>query len=117
MFYFTEDIELLKELYYKNTANVYFFHERYRLSPAQLARAIRKFENQGLIEFNDTTVTLTENGKKWVLANRKDIFLYERKKYWKEVPENMRRKPIKMNSPYKPINKIRVFYNNIEDGN
>ena len=115
---FSEDIEFLKELYLNNKINIYFFHEKYMLSPAQLGRTIRKFAKMKHIIVNDDNVELTENGRKWVIANRKELFLKEKEKLWKVVPAEMERVPIKINETYKLKTKnidIELF-KNIEDG-
>lgn len=115
---FSEDIEFLKELYKNKSVSMYFFHEKYRLSPAQLGRTIRKFLQINCITLNNDIIELTENGTKWILANRIDLFLKSKKKYWKMVPENMSQEPLKTNDIYLPnINKLdKEIFKELEDG-
>jgi hypothetical protein len=115
---FSEDIEFVKELYINNKINIYFFHEKYMLSPAQLGRSIRKFAKMKYIIVNDDNIELTKSGRKWIIANRRVLFLKEKEKHWKAVPVEMEQPPMKINEVYKP--KIRnidtELFNNIEDG-
>lgn len=116
---FSEDIEFLKELYYRDQVEIYFFHEKYMLSPAQLARTIRKFEAEGIIVINDSTISVTTKGKKWIFAKRKELFLGQRTKYWKTIPLEMKQFKIDINEPYKPrsSNLDPEIYKKTEDGN
>lgn len=115
---YSEDIELMKELYYKKKIDIYFFHEKYKLSPAQLARSINKFVDKGLVDFNNNQVVLNKDGVDWIFRNRKILFLEEKSKYWKEIPEEMKQTPIAINSPYKPNLKYldKEIFKDIEDG-
>jgi|SRR5690606_5806859 len=115
---YSEDIEFIKELLDKKKVNLYFFHEKYLLSPAQLARTINKFLEGNLVELNNEEIRLTLEGEKWVVCNRKSLFLNERKKYWKEIPSEMKQASIDINDFYKPNrNKLDTeLFKNIEDG-
>lgn len=115
---FSEDVEFLKELYYKNRLDLYFFHEKYRLSPAQLARTIRKFEELDLIVLSCDQVILLDKGRSWIFANRKNIFLKEKSKYWKVIPVKMCQKVLGVNELYKPNRKKidKELFENTEDG-
>ena len=117
--YFSEDIEFLKELLSKDKVELYFFHNKYMLSPAQMARTINKFEELGLIDITNDEVSLNELGRRWIIENRKFLFLNENVKYWKEIPEEMKQKKIAINKPFKPNrrNIDKELFNNIEDGN
>ena len=77
---FSEDIEFVKELFSNNKVNMYIFHEKYMLSPAQLGRVIRKFTEKECIVVNGYDIELTEKGRKWIVTNRKELFLKEKKK-------------------------------------
>ncbi len=115
---YSEDIEFLRELYCKNEVDLYFFHEKYRLSPAQLSRTISKFIEIELIILQDNNIVLTETGKKWIISHRKNLFLDEKRKYWKEIPNNMVQETININELYKPNrNKLDTeLFKNYEDG-
>lgn len=115
---FSEDIELLKELYSKEKIEMYYFHEKYKLSPAQLGRTIKKFKEAGLIIIDEKNVILLEKGRKWIIGNRRDLFLNERSKYWKKIPEQMKQESLAINELYKPDRKKidKEIFKNIEDG-
>lgn len=118
MEYYSEDIKFIKELFERKKVNLYFFHEKYLLSPAQLARTIQKFVEEDVVELVNEEVKLTAKGEKWIICNRKSLFLHERKKYWKEIPTEMKQESIEINEFYKPNrNKIDTeLFKNIEDG-
>ncbi|HZV71033.1 MAG TPA: hypothetical protein VFG10_15875 [Saprospiraceae bacterium] len=118
MEFYSEDVEFLKELYLRKKVDIYFFHEKYMLSPPQLARSIRKFETQNIIIIEGRSIVLTEYGGDWIFGNRKNIFLSEKTKYWKVIPSEMEQKTIAINELYKPErNKIDIeIYKRIEDG-
>lgn len=115
---FSEDIELLTELYSKNSLELYFFHEKYKLSPAQLGRTLKKFKDLGLIKLHEKNVILTEKGSNWIIGNRKKLFLNEKLKYWKNVPEEMKQNSLGINDLYMPNRKNldNEIFKNIEDG-
>lgn len=118
MKFYSEDIEFIKELYDSKKVHLYFFHEKYLLSPAQLARTINKFIEEEIVELNNEVVSLTPKGEEWIICNRKTLFLNEKDKYWKEIPSEMRQKTIGIKDLYKPNrNKIdKELFKNIEDG-
>ncbi len=115
---YSEDIELIKELYIEKQVHLYSFHEKYLLSPAQLARTINKFVDEGIIELNNEMISLTTKGEKWIVCNRKALFLFEKDKYWKEIPGDMRQRAMGIKELYLPNrNKIdKELFKNIEDG-
>lgn len=115
---FSEDIEFVKELYFHNSVSVYYFHEKYMLSPAQLGRTIRKFIEIECVTLNDTNITLTNKGRKWIIANRRELFLKNKDKYWKNIPIDMKQEAISINDTYKPdITKLdSELFRNFEDG-
>lgn len=116
--YFSEDIEFVKELFERKQVDLYFFHEKYLLSPAQLLRTTNKFIKEGIIELKNEVATLTPKGEKWIIYNRKTLFLNEKDKYWKEIPSKMRQNSIGIKDLYKPYrNKLdKELFKNIEDG-
>lgn len=115
---YSEDIELLKELYSNDKIELYFFHEKYKLSPAQLGRTLKKFRDAGLIVFDKNSVTLNESGRKWIIGNRRELFLKEKSKYWKKIPKKMKQESLAINELYIPNRKNidKEIFNNIEDG-
>lgn len=113
---FSEDIEFIKELYIHNSVNMYFFHEKYMLSPAQLGRTIRKFTNIKCVIINDNNIELTDKGRKWIIANRKELFLKTKEKYWKNIPVEMAQEAFKINDTYKPKKFDSELFKALEDG-
>lgn len=66
---------------------IYALFEKYKFSPAQISKFTRKFLEKGVIIINNDKLLLTEYGRKWIMANRKEIFLKERKNTWEKIPE------------------------------
>lgn len=82
--YHSEDREILRDLYAdKDWKEIYVFHEKYLLSPAQVSRSVRKLEQQELIEILDHRIRMTDHGRKWLLANRRRVFFDCGKLQWK----------------------------------
>lgn len=116
MYIFSEDIEFMRELYIHNSVSLYFFHEKYMLSPAQLGRTIRKFTNIECVIFNENYIELTEKGRKWVIANRRELFLKTKEKYWKNIPVEMAQEAFQINDTYKPKKFDSELFKALEDG-
>ncbi len=98
---FSEDIEFLRELFVKSRVELYYFHEKYLLSPGQLARTVNKFLELKIVEKIDYDILLTDFGKKWILSNRKQLFLNPQKMYWKAIPNEMKKESIEKNIPFR----------------
>lgn len=82
--YSTADREIFKGLYEAaSPLPIYHFHEKYLLSPAQVARFVRIFGGEGLVEIDNHHISLTEHGRKWLLVHRHDVFFSIGEKYWK----------------------------------
>lgn len=115
---YSEDIELLKELYSEERIDLYFFHEKYKLSPAQLGRTLKKFKDAGLIILDGQNIILNETGREWIFVNRRVLFLKEKSKYWKVIPEHMKQNSLAINKLYLPKRKSldKEIFKNIEDG-
>jgi hypothetical protein len=87
MYYSSADKRILLDLFKKqNSIQLYFFYKEYKLSPAQLSRFVRIFNEIGVISIQDDFIKLTEFGKKWMIKYRKDIFLKPKEKSWRTVP-------------------------------
>lgn len=116
MYIFSEDIEFMRELYIYNSVSLYFFHEKYMLSPAQLGRTIRKFTDIECVILNENRIELTEKGRKWIIANRRELFLKTKEKYWKNIPIEMAQKTFKISDTYKPKKLDSELFKTLEDG-
>ncbi|MBP6740849.1 MAG: hypothetical protein KA146_12705 [Leptospiraceae bacterium] len=66
---------------------IYALFEKYKFSPAQVSKFTRKFLEHGAILIKNDKLFLTEYGRKWIIAHRKEIFLQERKNTWEKIPE------------------------------
>jgi hypothetical protein len=113
---FSEDIEFLRELYIQNSVSMYFFHEKYMLSPAQLGRTIRKFTDIGCVILNENCIELTEKGRRWIITNRRELFLKTKEKYWKNIPIEMTQEVFKIGDTYKPKKLDSELFKTLEDG-
>lgn len=84
--FLSEDREILRDLYTASGwVEVYFFHKKYLLSPAQITRTIRKLEELKIVEVSDYKIRMTEFGRKWLLANRRQVFLRPDDMSWKNT--------------------------------
>lgn len=84
-FFHSEDREILRVLYAEQEwKEIYFFHEKYLLSPAQLSRTVRKLEELGIIESSGHMIKMTDFGRSWLLANRHEVFYKFGDMRWKK---------------------------------
>jgi polyhydroxyalkanoate synthesis regulator protein len=84
----SSDKKILLELFTeRNLIYIYYFHEKYLFSPAQMNRFVRNYLEEKIISFDDYKIKLTEHGIKWIVHNREKIFLYPNKKEWKKIPK------------------------------
>lgn len=84
---FSEDIILLKEVQKDIPLEIYVLHLKYKLSPAQLARSIEKFSSLDIITIvSNEYIRITDFGKKWLIANKSKIYLFDRDSEWKKIP-------------------------------
>jgi len=83
----SSDKKILLELFTeRKSIYIYYFHEIYLFSPAQINRFVRKYLEEKIISFDDYKIKLTEHGIKWIVHNRGKIFLSPNKKEWKKIP-------------------------------
>lgn len=85
-------IQLYKSLYECGVVDLYDFHQKFLVSPIELADIIRTEVGKGFVQLNadKTAVYLTEYGAKWLEANRNRIFTEERDMPWKDLPDDMK---------------------------
>jgi|GEM_PF-2442643 len=70
--------------------DIYEFHVRYGLSPAQVSRVVKVMVDFGVANEVDVgQILLTPQGKRWVIMNRRALF--GRNYYWRDVPEYFRK--------------------------
>ena len=83
----SSDKKILLELFIeRKSIYIYYFHEKYLFSPAQINRFVRNYLKEKIVSFDDYKIKLTEHGIKWVTYNRGKIFLSSNKKEWKKIP-------------------------------
>ena len=99
--------ELLLELFRnRDGIDVYRLHQRYMLSPGQLAEALAAFGERGLVEYLNRRARLTDKGREWLLAGRKEMFFSSDTPTWKatvcaaDTDPNYAPKPAKMISRF-----------------
>ena len=84
----SSDKKILLELFTeRKSICIYWFHEKYLFSPAQIIRFVRNYLEEKIISYEDYKIKLTEHGIKWVVHNREKIFLSPNKKVWKNIPK------------------------------
>ena len=112
MAYFSEDREILRDLFKsKGGCDLYSFHTKYHLSPAQLSRSLGKFLANGVIERDGERIFLSDYGRKWVLANRHSIFFFARNMNWKRTLAYLTWKTSDENQPYQlKIGKLQMDF-------
>ena len=70
---------ILKEAYKAASwLDLYLIHKRYRLSPFQISEVCDRLSQDRIIETDGRKVRLTDEGKIWVLRNRRSLFSSER---------------------------------------
>ena len=76
MFY-SEDVEIIRELIHNKSIDLYDLHLKYRLSPAQVSRSVKNLLNEGVVEIEGETISMTDLGREWIIKNRHALFLDE----------------------------------------
>ena len=89
MFY-SEDVEIIRELISNKHVDLYDLHLKYRLSPAQISRSVQRFIAEDIVVYQDNMIALTDYGKEWIVLNRKELFLDDSRKYWKQESQDSR---------------------------
>lgn len=99
------DRSILKLLYENSFSpiSLYQLHIDYSYSPAQLGSFVAKLSGLGIVDEKDENIQITEFGKRWLLAHRIEIFCTKVEYDWLEVPPEMRKPTISINSLYAPI--------------
>jgi len=82
--------------------DLYALHERFLLSPGQLAHAVRAYEADGLVESDGLNARLTQKGRVWVFENRRRLFLNEQRRTWADIPSFIRIRSLAPTEPYLP---------------
>lgn len=86
----SEDIIIIKGLMETGTLDLYSIHQRFLLSPAQIVRSLQRLHSIGILEYDAEKAKITEFGESWIIANRKELFLKQKKRYWALVKDSYR---------------------------
>ena len=91
MEYSSFDKYLFNELFIlKKEINIYTLHIEESFSPAQFSRFIKRYEKLNIVSYHDNIINLTPFGEKWIIKNRKEIFLRHKSKKWVDIPQDWR---------------------------
>lgn len=71
------------------------------ISVRDAADAFRSLRTQGFLEFDNSVLRLTPEGRKWIFENQK-LFVFSGQKTWREVPEEFKSNVIRPFEPYAP---------------
>lgn len=80
---------------------IYTLHRKYRLSPAEIARSIRKLQIMKVVKSDGSNIELTKNGKNWMTKHRFQLFSPEEKP-WRNCPNEFMQQKIGVDKPYIP---------------
>jgi hypothetical protein len=81
--YASFEIEIIRALFRSDTwVDSFILHEKYMLSPGQLAHAVRKLLALEIVEMNGLSLRLNDKGRKWVFANRRALFMRGDRRFW-----------------------------------
>lgn len=94
--------EFARLLFSHEAVDLYDLHERYRLSPGQVARVVRHFASEGIVNLDGDRVALTAVGRLWILKNREFLFMKGTRREWADLPGGVKREPRDASEPYMP---------------
>lgn len=108
----SEDREILLVLFKeKQGIDIYTFHEKYLLSPGQIARVVRKYQIEGVLDFDGKNISLTQHGKNWLIRNRLKVLQGKRELPWKVIPEDFKQEKISLDHSNLPdLKKLLRFF-------
>ena len=97
--------------------DVYSFYEKYHLLPARILSSIRKLQELSVVVFNSESmlISLTDSGRIWVVANRREIFMRKIDMVWRSPPSSYVRPQIPVLEPYVPKRRYisKKFFNSL----
>jgi hypothetical protein len=106
--YTSSEREIIRDLFESNDwVDLFVFHERYMLSAGQLAHTVRMLNDMNLLDIESFRVKLNQRGRRWVLANRHDLFLREDQRFWARRPVKswVQEEQLDPATPYMPTTK------------
>lgn len=93
--------EIILRLYQEpHWFDLYNLHIEKLLSPVQIALGLNDLEKIGAIEVDGLKARLTDDGRRWVLENRRKLF-GDVERPW-SVPIQTGKNPLPPNAPYLP---------------
>jgi hypothetical protein len=100
----TADRTILRYLYrsFGIPLSLFQLHNDYRFSPGQLGSFVAKLGEIGIIDLHNEYISLTDLGKKWLISHRNKIFYSHVQYDWREIPKEMRKREIDIDSLYLP---------------
>jgi hypothetical protein len=100
----TADRKILRTLYasLKPPLALFQLHKDLGFSPAQVGSFVAKFVKNGIVNLQDESISLTEYGRKWLIANRIKVFLSHVHYDWQDIPREMRKQKNDVTSLYSP---------------
>ena len=85
-------IQFYRYLYENGNIDLYQWHQTTRVSPIELAVIVNEEVKKGRIILNGdkNSISITDYGKKWLEANKLELFAEEKEQPWKIVPDDMK---------------------------
>lgn len=83
-----------------NGIDPYWFHLKWRLSLAQISSTIDFLLKRNVLQFVDSRIFLTKEGRQWAVRNRREIFIVGPDAPWKK--NKCRLSVVEPNLGYRP---------------
>ena len=99
------DREVLRNLLKENSIDWYYFHEKYKLSPGQLSRSIKKLEAWNFLIIEDGLIRATDEGRIAILSERNKIFRRNSEDNYDKIQQERLGNKININQFYLPRKK------------
>lgn len=99
----SSDREVIKALFQgKGWIDSYLLHERFRLSPGQIIDILDRLIRAGYARLDGTMCCLTAEGRAWVIAARRSIFMDVDRRRWQPGPDLLVASVLDPAEPYIP---------------
>lgn len=80
--------------------DTYSLHRRYRLSPFHIFECCEDLQQKGVLEISGRRIRMTDEGREWVIRNRRKIFSPDRP--WANMTPYLRSEKLEPSAPYLP---------------
>lgn len=74
----------------KKAIDIYTLYENFGLSPSHVSSFVNKYVPAKIVLLENEKISLTDSGMKWIIDNRRWLFLRQRLCAWKNVPSEWR---------------------------